>query len=107
MVLEKGEDLCKLIDMKKAPQEYTTSLKETYKFTKPISVEPKTSKTNILDDNITEFSQEETEVELAVNENALDIYFGECVYEEGIEDEIGYKDLDNMQSFFSVDFYVS
>ena len=103
---QKIEDLCKLIDMKKAPQEYTTSLKETYKFTKPISVEPKTSKTNILDDNITEFSQEETEVELAVNENALDIYFGECVYEEGIEDEIGYEVLDNMQSFFSVDFYV-
>ena len=57
-------------------------------------------------DNLTELSQEDTEVELAVNENALDIYFGECIYEEGINDEAGYDNLDNMLSFFSVDFYV-
>ena len=40
-----------------------------------------------------------------MNENALDVYFGECVYEEGLEAQIGY-DLDDMLSFFSVDFYM-
>ena len=107
MLKQKIDDLCKLIDMKKLPQEYyTTSLKETNKYaTSPIPMGQKSQSGNV-PDNLTELSQEDTEVELAVNENALDIYFGECVYEEGITDEVGYDDLDNMLSFFSVDFYV-
>lgn len=106
MLKQKIEDLCKLIDMKKLPQEYyTTSLKETNKYASSIPLRQKSQSANE-PDNITELSQEETEVELAVNENALDIYFGECVYEEGINDEVGYDDLDNMLSFFSVDFYL-
>jgi len=106
MLKQKIDDLCKLIDMKKLPQEYyTTSLKETNKYATSVPMGQKSQSVNI-PDNVTELSQEETEVDLAVNENALDIYFGECVYEDGITEEVGYEDLDNMLSFFSVDFYV-
>ena len=99
MLKAKIEELCKLIDMKKLPKEYS-SLKETSKYAIPIQQK----KSTILDDNITEFSQEETEVDLAINENALDVYFGECVYEEELSEELGYN-IEDMLSFFSVDFY--
>ena len=59
----------------------------------------------LLDDKITEFSEDDTDVELSMNENALDIFFGECVYEDGLSEEIGF-DVDHMLSFFSVDFYI-
>ena len=41
---------------------------------------PLVNKPNLLEDKLTEESQEETEIELTIKENALDIYFGECVY---------------------------
>ena len=99
MLKAKIEELCKLIDMKKLPKEYS-SLKDTAKYTIPVIQK----KSTILDDNITEFSQEETEVDLAINENALDVYFGECLYEEELSEELGYN-IEDMLSFFSVDFY--
>ena len=99
MLKAKIEELCKLIDMKKLPKEYS-SLKSTAKYTIPVIQK----KSTILDDNITEFSQEETEVDLAINENALDVYFGECLYEEELSEELGYN-IEDMLSFFSVDFY--
>ena len=84
MLKQKIDDLCKLIDMKKLPQEnYTTSLKETNKYASSIPLGQKSQSGNV-PDNLTEITQEDSEVELAVNENALDIYFGECIYEEGI-----------------------
>lgn len=101
LLKQKIEELCKLIDLKTMPPQYT-SLKESISYNKPISLEQK--KSSLLDDN-TEYSQEETELELGVNENALDIFFGECVYEKELSNELGY-DLDDMLSFFSVDFYM-
>ena len=103
LLKQKIEELCKLIDLKTMPPQYISSIKESNSYNKPISLEPK--KTTLLDDNNTEYSQEETEIELGVNENALDIYFGECDYEEQLSKELGY-DLADMMSFFSVDFYM-
>ena len=100
---EKIEELCKLIDMQKIPKEYYSSIIDSNKYAKSMPVEQK--KSNIMDDNITEFSQEETEVDLAVNENALDVYFGECLYEDGLSEELGYN-VEDLSSFFSVDFYI-
>ena len=109
---EKLEQLIKLIDVDKLPNEFLTQ--------DPISGQPIVKDKNellnelipseqkeakLLDDRITEFSEDDTEVELSMNENALDIFFGECVYEDGLSEEIGF-DVDHMLSFFSVDFYI-
>ena len=106
LLRNKIEELCKLIDIKNMPKDINiiaeSSLTQTYKFPKTM---PVIQKPNLLEDKFMEESQEETEIELTMNENALDVYFGECVYEEGLEAQIGY-DLEDMLSFFSVDFYM-
>ena len=103
LLKNKIDELCKLIDIKNMPKDISESnLTQTYKYPKTM---PLLKKSNLLEDKLTEESQEETEIELTMNENALDVYFGECVYEEGLEAQIGY-DLDDMLSFFSVDFYM-
>ena len=106
LLKNKIEELCKLIDIKNMPQAQDkfaeSSLIQTYKYPKTM---PLVKKENILDEKLTEESQEETEVELTMNENALDIYFGECIYEESLKDQIGYE-MEDMLSFFSVDFYM-
>ena len=103
LLKQKIEELCKLIDIKSMPPPKYTSLKESESYKRPISLEQKAP--SLLDDNNTEYSQEETEIELGVNENALDIFFGECAYEDQLRNELGY-DLGDMLSFFSVDFYM-
>ena len=40
-----------------------------------------------------------------MNENALDIFFSECVYEDGLGEELGFN-IEHILSFFSVDFFV-
>ena len=106
MLKNKIEELCKLIDIKNMPQTQDkfaeSNLSQTYKYPKTM---PLVKKPNILDEKLTEESQEETEVELTMNENALDVYFGECIYEESLRDQIGYE-MEDMLSFFSVDFYM-
>jgi protein fantom len=79
-----------------------TNLIQTLKYPKTM---PLQNNPNVLDDMLTEESREETEIELTMNENALDVYFGECVYEDNLEAQIGYN-LDDLLSFFSVDFYM-
>ena len=112
LLKQKIEDLIKLIDVNKLPEEYLVqdpitgkvSLKDKNALLNElIPAEQKDS--NLLDDNITEFSQDETEAELSMNENALDIFFGECIYEDGLSEELGFS-VDHMLSFFSVDFFI-
>ena len=100
MLKQKIEELCKLLDLKKIPQEYPKDAMAAYSKSVPL-----VQRSRMLDDNITEFSQEETETELGVDENALDLYFGECVYEDVLTSELGYK-VEDLSSFFSVDFYI-
>ena len=107
---EKIEELCNLLDIQKMEKPYSTSpmlkdVKDSTKIFPRTMPVPESNKIKSLDDNITEFSQEETEVELAYNENALDIYFGECLFEEALSEELGYN-IEDMSSFFSVDFYI-
>ena len=108
----KIEELIKLIDVDKLPSEYLVQdpitgqpvLKDKNELLNElIPVEKKEAK--LLDDRITEFSDDDTEAELSMNENALDIFFGECVYEDGLSEELGFN-IDHILSFFSVDFYV-
>ena len=107
LLKNKIEELCKLIDIKNMQKDTTNNLSDTnliqtlkYPKTMPLQNNP-----NVLDDMLTEESREETEIELTMNENALDVYFGECVYEDNLEAQIGYN-LDDLLSFFSVDFYM-
>lgn len=59
----------------------------------------------IADDHITEFTTDDNESVLGINENALDLYLGEGVFEEGIAGEVGIK-LTELMTFASVDFYM-
>ena len=106
LLKNKIEELCKLIDIKNMPKDINAysenNLTQTYKYPRTM---PLVNKPNLLEDKLTEESQEETEIELTMNENALDVYFGECIYEKDLEDKIGY-DMDDMLSFFTVDFYM-
>ena len=108
LLKNKIEELCKLIDIQNMSKDINNNtisdpnLTQTLKYPKTM---PLSNKPNLLEDKLTEESQEETEIELTINENALDIYFGECVYEDNLEAQIGY-DLDDLLSFFSVDFYM-
>ena len=106
------DDLVKLIDLDKLPKEYLVQDPVTGKvmlkdknalLNEIIPAEQKNA--DLLDDNITEFSEDETDAELSMNENALDIFFGECIYEDGLAEELGFS-IDHMLSFFSVDFFI-
>ena len=112
LLKQKIEELIKLIDVDKLPKEYLVQdditgqpvLKDKNEILNElIPLENKQAK--LLDDRITEFSEDEAEIELSLNENALDIFFGECVYEDGLGEELGFS-IDHILSFFSVDFYV-
>ena len=109
---QKIEELIKFIDVDKLPSVYLVQdpvtglpiLKDKNELLNElIPVENKEAK--LLDDKITEFSEDDTDVELSMNENALDIFFGECVYEDGLSEELGFN-IDHILSFFSVDFYI-
>jgi protein fantom len=112
LLKQKIEDLIKLIDVKKLPEEYLVqdpvtgkvSLKDRNELLNEL-IPAKQKDANLLDDNITEFSLDDTEAELSMNENALDIFFGECIYEDGLSEELGFS-VEHMLSFFSVDFFV-
>ena len=107
---QKIEDLVKLIDVDKLPSEFLVQdpisgqpvLKDKNEILNELIPE-ENKEAKLLDDRITEFSEDETEVELSMNENALDIFFGECVYEDGLSEELGFN-IDHILSFFSVDF---
>ena len=108
----KIEDLIKLIDINNLPKEYLVQdpvtgkvmLKDKNALLNEI-IPAEQKKADLLDDNITEFSEDETDAELSMNENALDIFFGECIYEDGLAEELGFN-IDHMLSFFSVDFFI-
>ena len=112
LLKQKIEDLLKLIDVNKLPNEFLTQdpitgkaiLKDKNELLNEL-IPTEKKDVNLLDDNITEFSQDETDVELTMNENALDIFFGECIYEDGLGEELGFA-IEHMLSFFSVDFFI-
>lgn len=56
-------------------------------------------------DSITEFTKDDTDTVLGVNENILDLYLGEAVLEDGISTELGIK-LNDLLTFSSVDFFM-
>ena len=109
---DKIDQLVKLIDVDKLPKEFLVQdpisgqpiLKDKNEILNELIPSEK-KEVNLLDDRITEFSEDDTEVELSMNENALDIFFGECVYEDGLSEELGFN-VNNILSFFSVDFYI-
>ena len=109
---QKVEELLKLIDINDLPKEYIVQdpisgkiqLKDKTMLLNEL-IPPEEKDANLLDDNITEFSQDEDETEFTGNDNGLDIFFGECLYEDGLDDELGFS-IDHMLSFFSVDFFI-
>ena len=105
----KIEELCKLVDIERLPKEYI--IKDN---TGNISLKTKADFINdglpikdgeLLDDAITEFSRDEEEPDFSLNENAVDLYIGECVFEDGLENELNFN-IENIMSFLSIDFYI-
>ena len=107
---DKIEELCKLIDIKNIPKEYIPKnligLTDTNQLNTLLN-----KKTNLKDnddlmfDKISEFSKDENETDFSLNENAVDLYLGECNFEDGLDSEIGIN-LENMSSFLCVDFFL-
>jgi protein fantom len=114
---EKISELCKLIDIKNLPKEYITKdasgnpiIKDTNALISSLlndgnNTQDTSENNNLMDDRISEFSKDENEPDFAMNENAIDVYIGECYFEEGLDSEIGFK-VDNMMSFITVDFFI-
>ena len=95
-----------LIDAKNMPKDNSSLIyNSTYKYPKTMPLIKKPNISSEDKDKDIEESQEETEVELTMNENVLDVYFGECIFEDALEVELGYN-MDDILSFFSVDFYM-
>ena len=109
---QKIDELCKLIDIERLPKEYLVKdpnsnkpvLRDTTSLLNDLipagQKDPK-----YLNDVITEFSKDESEPDFSMNENAVDIYFGECEFEDGLEPQVGFK-VENIMSFISVDFFI-
>ena len=112
LLKQKIEDLIKLIDKDKLPKEFLRqdpitgqiSIKDKNELLNEL-IPTEKKDMNLLDDHITEFSEDDTEVELSMNENALDIFLGECIYEDGLGEELGFS-IEHMLSFLSIDFFI-
>ena len=112
---EKIEELCKLIDIKNLPKDYISKdsfgnpvVKDTKDLISSLLNEEKDVtklQSKNMNDQISEFSRDEDEPEFSMNENAIDLYIGECEFEDGLDSEIGFN-VDNMMSFLTVDFFI-
>jgi len=112
-LMKRCEELAKLIDMERLPKEKEYLLHKSNavisagELKRELGFEEmsRAKYLNKMPDEITEFSKDENETEYGINENALDLYLGEALLEEGLEKELGFK-LANMMSFLTVDFYL-
>ncbi len=107
---DKIEELCKLIDIKNIPKEYIPKnligLTDTNKLNTLLNKRTNLKESDdLMFDKISEFSKDENETDFSLNENAVDLYLGECNYEDGIDSEIGFN-LEDMRSFLCVDFFL-
>jgi len=98
----KCEELAALVDMEKVPREKMTELKKELFDSRGLQIQ---NNYDNIQDNITEFSRDERESDFGMNENSLDIYLGEVLFEEGLSRELGFK-LNNLMSFVAVDFFM-
>ena len=108
----KIEELCKLVDIERLPKEYivkdTITNKAVLKDRDTLLREllPDDQKIdNAVNDAITEFSKDEEEPGFSLNENALDLYVGQCQFEDSLEQHIGIRP-DNLMTFICVDFFI-
>ena len=98
----KCEELATLVDMEKVPREKMTELRKDLFDTKGLQIQ---NHLDNIQDNITEFSRDERESDFGMNENSLDLYLGEVLFDDGLSRELGFK-LNNLMSFLAVDFYM-
>jgi hypothetical protein len=108
-LMKKCEELSKLVDIERLPKEFQRY--KTYGSADRVremllsDILPEDKIVNMMSDAITEFSRDETDTDYGLNDNCLDIYLGEAIFEEGLERELGFR-VANMMSFCSVDFYL-
>ena len=107
---DKIEELCKLIDIKNIPKEYIPKnlleLTDKNKINALLNKKTNLKESNdLMFDKISEFSKDENETDFSLNENAVDLYLGECEFEDDLDSEIGFN-VENMRSFLCVDFFI-
>ncbi|MCQ2818052.1 MAG: hypothetical protein MJ252_12370, partial [archaeon] len=109
---QKIEELIKLCDINRLPKEYIVQdpltnkalLKDRDTLLKELLPEDQKIP-KLVHDEITEFSKDETEPGFSENENSLDLFLGQCQFEESLEKNIGIRP-ENLMSFVSVDFFI-
>ncbi len=109
---KKCDELSKLVDIERLPKNYfnmtqNKNFRGTAKDSKMLinDLLPAEKLVNMMSDDITEFSIDEQESTLGLNENCLDLYIGEAIFEQSVEKNLGFT-LNNIMSFISVDFYL-
>lgn len=105
---KKCDELSKLVDIERLPKHYSTLQKNLTAKDPRLLINdliPSEQLVDMMSDAITEFSKDETETDYGLNENALDLYIGEGIFEPGLEKDLGIR-LNNMMSFLAVDFYL-
>lgn len=106
---KKCDELSKLVDIERLPKNYLTQSRNfgTTRDPKMLinDLIPSEKLVNLMSDDITEFSKDEQESTLGLNENCLDLYIGEAIFEPSVEKDLGFS-LNNIMSFMSVDFYL-
>jgi len=107
---KKCEELSKLVDIERLPKNYLYLQSSKTKGTKDTNILldeliPSEQLVNLMSDAITEFSKDEIDTEIGLNENYLDLYVGEAIFEPGVEKDLKVS-LNNMMSFIAVDFYL-
>ena len=109
---KKCDELSKLVDIERLPKNFLnlqSPKTSTYKGKDPKmlinELIPSDKFANLMSDSITEFSKDETDSEIGLNENCLDLYLGEAIFEPGVEKDLKIS-LNNIMSFIAVDFYL-
>lgn len=108
---KKCDELSKLVDIERLPKNFihlqspskTTGGRDSNLLINELI--PSEKLVNMMSDAITEFSKDEIETDLGLNENCLDVYIGEAIFENGVEKDLRLS-LNNIMSFIAVDFYL-
>lgn len=107
---KKCDELSKLVDIERLPKNYLSVQQKNILSSRDPNLLineliPSEKLVNLMSDAITEFSKDETETDIGLNENYLDLYIGEAIFESGIEKDLKFS-LNNIMSFIAVDFYL-
>lgn len=109
---DKIKELLSLLDKERIPKEYLMDKNEMNNLVQNLIPKANLTQTSLLltqkslDDKITEFSNDQSESEYGINENAVDLIISQATFDStAIENKLGIS-LNDLLSFISIDFYL-